>query len=241
MDTPDQGHIVKSFDEELRRQKNLLAEMGGLVESQTALARDGLLRKDADSASRAIELDPRVDALAMEAEQTTIRMLALRQPMAIDLRRIVGTLKIANDLERVGDYASNVAKRSLVLQQYPTNFSMNGVSRLARGVQENLKAIIDAVGEDDAERAAEVWRSDESLDDIYNGIFRELVTHMMEDVRNITPATHLLFIAKNLERMGDHATNIAETLYYAVKGERLPAQRPKGDTSAYAVVRAPGE
>jgi phosphate transport system protein len=177
----------------------------------------------------------------MEAEQTTIRMLALRQPMAIDLRRIVGTLKIANDLERVGDYASNVAKRSLVLQQYPTNFSMNGVSRLARGVQENLKAIIDAVGEDDAERAAEVWRSDESLDDIYNGIFRELVTHMMEDVRNITPATHLLFIAKNLERMGDHATNIAETLYYAVKGERLPAQRPKGDTSAYAVVRAPGE
>jgi phosphate transport system protein len=241
MDTPDQGHIVKSFDEELRRQKNLLAEMGGLVESQTTLAREALLRKDTESASRAIELDPRVDALAMEAEQTTIRMLALRQPMAIDLRRIVGTLKIANELERVGDYATNVAKRSLVLQQFPANFSMNGVSRLSRGVQENLKAIIDAVGEDDADRAAEVWRSDESLDDIYNGIFRELVTHMMEDVRNITPATHLLFIAKNLERMGDHATNIAETLYYAVKGERLPAQRPKGDTSAYAVVRAPGE
>ena len=164
-------------------------------------------------------------------------MLALRQPMAGDLRQIVAALKITGDLERIGDYAANVAKRSIVLAQFSLPYSLAGLAHMARLVQEQLKSIIDALGDNDADKAVEVWRSDQVVDDIYNAIFRELITYMMEDPRNITPCTHLLFIAKNLERIGDHATNIAETVYYAVKGESLPDARPKGDTSAYAVVR----
>ncbi len=140
-------------------------------------------------------------------------------------------------LERIGDYATNVAKRSIVLSQIWLPFSLSGVTHMTRLVQENLKLVVDAVGESDAEKAMQVWRSDEAVDDIYNAIFRELVTYMMEDPRNITPCTHLLFIAKNLERIGDHATNIAEMVHYAVTGEPLVEKRPKGVTSAYAVVR----
>jgi phosphate transport system protein len=157
--------------------------------------------------------------------------------MAGDLRQIVGALKITGDLERIGDYAANIAKRSIVLQQFSLPYTLSGLAHMSRLVQENLKNVIDAVGESDTDRALDVWRSDAVIDDIYNALFRELVTYMLEDPRNITPCTHLLFIAKNLERIGDHATNIAETLYYAVTGESLLATRPKGDTSAYAVVR----
>jgi phosphate transport system protein len=164
-------------------------------------------------------------------------MLALRQPMAGDLRRIVGALKITSDLERIGDYAANVAKRSVVLAQYSLPYSLAGLAHMAHMVQEQLKSIIDALGTNDTDKAIEVWRSDRVVDDIYNALFRELITYMMEDPRNITPCTHLLFIAKNLERIGDHATNIAETVYYSVLGEVIPDVRPKGDTSAYAVVR----
>jgi phosphate transport system protein len=157
--------------------------------------------------------------------------------MAGDLRQIVAALKITGDLERIGDYAANVAKRSIVLDQFTLPYSLAGLAHMVRMVQENLKLTIDSIGEGDAEKAVAVWRSDQVIDDIYNGIFRELITYMMEDPRNITPCTHLLFIAKNLERIGDHATNVAETVYYAVKGETLPETRPKGDTSAYAIVR----
>jgi len=157
--------------------------------------------------------------------------------MASDLRQIVAGLKITGDLERIGDYAANVAKRSIVLGQFNLPYSLAGMAHMAHLVQDQLKSIIDAVGESDTEKAMEVWRSDRIVDDIYNALFRELITYMMEDPRNITPCTHLLFIAKNLERIGDHATNIAETVYYAVTGEVLPDARPKGDTSAYAIVR----
>ncbi len=184
-----------------------------------------------------MEQDPKVDALEREVEQFVIRLLALRQPMAMDLRQIVAALKMTGDLERIGDYAANVAKRSLVLAQFSLPFSLAGIGTMARLVQENLKLTIDAIGESDAEKAVQVWRSDQAIDDLYTAIFRELVTYMMEDARNITPCTHLLFIAKNLERIGDHATNIAETVHYAVTGEVLPEGRPKGDSSAYAVVR----
>ena len=163
---------------------------------------------------------------------------ALRQPVAQDLREIVASLKITGDLERIGDYAANVAKRSLVLSQFNLPYTLTGLAHMSRLVQENLKTIIDAIGESDTEKAMQVWRSDEVIDEIYNALFRELITYMMEDPRNITPCTHLLFIAKNLERIGDHATNIAETVYYVVKGEPLQDARPKGDTSAYAVIRA---
>jgi phosphate transport system protein len=145
--------------------------------------------------------------------------------------------KSNSDLERIGDYAANVAKRSIVLSQFSLPFSLAGLANMARLVQENLKLVVDAVGESDAEKAIRVWRSDQLIDDLYTVIFRELITYMMEDARNITPCTHLLFIAKNLERIGDHATNIAENVHYAVTGEVLPESRPKGDTSAYAVVR----
>jgi phosphate transport system protein len=208
-----------------------------MVEHQVADALAAILNKDSDAATAAVEADPKVDAAEREIEQFVIRMLALRQPMAGDLRSIVAALKITGDLERIGDYAANIAKRSLVLQQFSLPYTLSGLSHMARLVQENLKSIIDAVGEGDTEKALEVWRSDQVIDDIYNALFRELVTYMMEDPRNITPCTHLLFIAKNLERIGDHATNIAETTYYSVTGESLLAARPKGDTSAYAVVR----
>ncbi len=234
-DAPD--HVVKSYDAELKRLRGLLTEMGGIVESQVALAAAAIMDRDAAAATRVVEDDPKVDALEHEAEQFVIRLLALRQPVAEDLRRIVAALRITGDLERIGDYAANVAKRSIVLAQFSLPFSLAGLAHMARLVQQNLKIIIDTVGDNDVDKAVEVWRGDQVIDDLYNALFRELITYMMEDPRNITPCTHLLFIAKNLERIGDHATNIAEVIYYAVKGETLPDTRPKGDTSAYAVVR----
>jgi phosphate transport system protein len=234
-EVPD--HLVKSYDIELKRLRNLLTQMGGIVESQVALAAEAIMNRDASAATRAVEEDPKVDALEREAEQFVIRLLALRQPVAGDLRQIVMALKITGDLERIGDYAANVAKRAIVLAEFSLPYSLSGLAHMAILVQENLKKIIDAIGDNDADKAMEVWRSDKVVDDIYNTIFRELITYMMEDPRNITPCAHLLFIAKNLERIGDHATNVAETIYYAVKGEPLTEARPKGDTSAYAVVR----
>jgi phosphate transport system protein len=233
-------HIVKSYDQDLKRLHALLTEMGGLVESQVTLAVRAVVDKDAAAASRAVETDPRVDTLEREAEQFVIKMIALRQPMAQDLRQIIAALKITGDLERIGDYAANVAKRSMVLTHFTLPYSLSGLAHMGRLVQENLKLIIDAVGEEDDEKALVVWRSDAAIDEIYDALFRELVTYMMEDPRNITPCTHLLFIAKNLERIGDHATNIAELIYYSVKGVPLTDQRPKGDSSASAIIRPAG-
>jgi phosphate transport system protein len=232
-----QDHVVRSYDQELKRLGSLLSEMGGIVESQVALAAEAILERDGDAATRAVELDPRADALEHEVEQFVIQLLALRQPVADDLRYIVAALKITGDMERIGDYAANAAKRSIVLDQFTLPFSLAGIGNMTRLVQQNLKLVIDAVGQSDAEMALQVWRSDETIDDLYNAVFRELITYMMEDPRSITPCAHLLFIAKNVERIGDHATNIAETVYYAVRGEALTAMRPKGNTSAYAVVR----
>jgi phosphate transport system protein len=234
-ETPE--HMVKSYEQELKRLGGLLTEMGGMVENQVALAAEAIVTRDGEAAARVVEADPKVDAVEREVEQFVIRLLALRQPMAGDLRQIVAALKITGDLERIGDYAANVAKRSIVLDQFSLPYSLTGLSQMARLVQDHLKLIIDAVGDKDTDKAMEVWRSDQLVDDLYNAIFRELVTYMMEDPRNITPCTHLLFIAKNLERIGDHSTNIAETLYYAVLGESLPQARPKGDMSSYAIIR----
>ena len=230
-------HIVKSFDNDLKKLTDMLVRMGGMVENQVALAAQAMGNRDTEAAGRTVEEDVKVDALEREIEQYVIRMLALRQPMAADLRLVVAALKVTGDLERIGDYAANVAKRSIVLAQFPAPYSLGGLSHMATLVQEQLRSIMDALGSSDADKAVEVWRSDRAVDEIYNTIFRELITYMMEDPRNITPCAHLLFIAKNLERIGDHTTNIAETIYYAVKGETLPDVRPKGDASAYAVVR----
>src|SRR6202789_3246986 len=230
-------HLVKSFDNELKRLRDMLSKMGGIVEGQVALAAEAIMNRDSAAATRAVEEDPKVDALEREVEQFVIRMLALRQPMAGDLRQVVAALKATGDLERIGDYAANVAKRSIVLAQFPAPYSLGGLAHMAALVQAQLKTIFKSLGSADAEKGLEVWRSDRAVDDIYNTNFRELITYMMEDPRNITPCTHLLFIAKNLERIGDHTTNIAETVYYAVEGEVIPDVRPKGDTSAYAIVR----
>ncbi len=230
-------HLVKSFDQDLKRLTDMLIRMGGIVENQVALASEAVMERNAEAATTAVAEDAKVDALEREVDAFVIRMLALRQPMAGDLRHIVAGLKVTGDLERIGDYAANVAKRSIVLAQFPAPYSLGGLAHMLGLVQGQLRSIIDALGSNDSDKAIEVWRSDRAVDDIYNTIFRELITYMMEDPRNITPCTHLLFIAKNLERIGDHTTNIAETIYYSVKGEVIPDVRPKGDTSAYAVVR----
>lgn len=230
-------HIVRSYDEDLRKLRDLVSRMGGIAERQVADATLALVRFDTELATEVVARDAQLDALEREIEAYAIRLLALRQPMAEDLRFIVATMKVSHDLERIGDYARNGAKRAIVLASLPSIGSLNGFQRMARLVQENLKAAIDALVNSDAAAAERVWESDEPVDDIYNGIFREMLTFMMEDPRNITAATHLLFVAKNLERIGDHATNIAETVHYAVLGNSLPENRPKSDNSAFAVVR----
>ena len=231
------GHISRSYDQELARLRDLIVEMGGLVEEQLAIAIRAVVEEDAEAATRAVEQDPAVDALEREVERFVIRLLALRQPVAADLRQVVAALKMTSDLERIGDYAANLAKRSIVLAQFSLPFKLTGLAAMARLVQENLKLVVDAVQTDDSLKAIQAWQSDPAIDDLYNSIFRELVTYMMEDARSITPCTHLLFIAKNLERIGDHVTNVAENVHYAVTGEALLEGRPKGDTTAFAVVR----
>ena len=238
-DSPE--HLVKSYDLELKRLNAMICEMGGIVENQVALATNAIVMRDAEASARTVQEDVKVDALERDIEQFVIRMLALRQPMAADLRQIVASLKITGDLERIGDYATNVAKRGITLAQFNVPYSLTGLAHMAHLVQEQLKSIIDALATNDAAKAIEVWHADQAVDNLYNTIFRELITYMMEDPRNITPCTHLLFIAKNLERIGDHATNVAETIHYAATGSVLPDARPKGDTSAYTVVRPAGE
>ena len=233
------AHIVTSYDEQLRKLRDMVARMGGLAERQVHDATQALVRRDSELAAEVVARDAALDQLEREIEAFSIRILATRQPMASDLRFIVAAMKVSHDLERIGDYARNGAKRSIVVSQQPHLGSLNGFQRMSVLVQENLKRAIDALVNDDAEEAERVWAGDEPIDDVYNGIFREMLTHMMEDPRNITAATHLLFIAKNLERIGDHATNIAETVHYAVRGDSLPEDRPKADSSAYAVIRPP--
>jgi phosphate transport system protein len=235
-------HIVTSFELDLKKLRDMIAGMGGLVERAVADATTALLDHDPAIAASVVELDPKIDAEERTVEQFAVRLLALRQPVADDLRQVVSALKVITDLERIGDYASNVAKRSLVINKMASSFALSGLGQMARLVQQNLKTVIDAAGDGDPQKAITVWRADQAVDDLYNTIFRELITYMMEDARSITACTHLLFIAKNLERIGDHATNIAELTYYAVTGESLPDFRPKGDqTSAYVHANTAGE
>ena len=227
-------HVIKSYDEDLRHLRELIVRMGGLAERQVADSTYALTRRDAELAAVVVERDAEIDRLEREVEAFVIRLIALRQPVASDLRLIVGALKIAGDIERIGDYAKNDAKRAIVLAKLPPIGSMNGFVRLARLVQENLKEAIDALVAGDATRAQRVWAADAPVDEITNGIFREMVTYMMEDPRAITPGTHMLFIAKNLERIGDHTTNIAENIFYAVRGDTLPDTRPKASDDGHA-------
>jgi len=232
-------HIIKAYDQELDLLNNTIAQMGGLAEAQLAEAIEAVVERDAELAGRTVEADARVDALEHQVQDQVVRLLALRQPMARDLRNIVAALKISSDLERIGDYATNVAKRSIVLSQVQAVPAAYAIPRMGALAQSLIKNVLDAFVERDTEKAMEVWRSDEELDEMYSGLFRELLTYMMEDPRNITPSTHLLFIAKNIERIGDHATNIAETVHFLVEGGPFRGSRPKGDNSSFTVV-SPG-
>ncbi|HLN23463.1 MAG TPA: phosphate signaling complex protein PhoU [Patescibacteria group bacterium] len=223
-------HTVRSYDEELAHLTNMIARMGGLAEAQLDGAIQALVKRDSDLAGKVIASDIKVDELEHEVHSFTVRLLALRQPVAHDLRLIVGALKISGDLERIADYAANVAKRALVLNQLPPVKPTAGVPRLGRLVQEIVKEVLDAYVEQDNDKAIKVWKQDEEVDDMYTGLFRELITYMMEDPRNITACIHLMFIAKNIERIGDHATNVAETIHFMVEGRPIRELRPKGES-----------
>ena len=230
-------HIVKAFDEDLREISSRLAEMGGIAERLVAESVDALVKRDTALAQRVIAADDGVDALQREIEEKAILTIARRQPMAVDLREVVSALRIANDLERVGDLAKNTAKRVLALDgEYHAQKQLRGVKHMADMVLQRLKQVLDAYGARDAERAMDVWRRDGEIDAMYTSLFRELLTYMMEDPRHITLCIHLLFAAKNIERIGDHATNIAETIYYLVVGEVLTDERPKLDTTSFTKV-----
>jgi phosphate transport system protein len=228
-------HIIKSYDQELHRLDNIVVEMGGVAESQLASAMEAVAKRDADLAATVIESDVRVDELEREIEALVVRLLALRQPMARDLRQIIAALKISTDLERIGDYATNVAKRSIALDQIPPVKPVYALPRMGRVAGGMIKDVLDAYVERDADKAMAVWLRDEELDEMYTSLFRELLTYMIEDPRNITAGTHLLFMAKNLERIGDHTTNVAETLYFLVNGTPMQQVRPKRDRTSLAV------
>ena len=221
-------HTVKSYDEELLNLTNIVTRMGGLAEAQLASAIQAMVKRDSDLATRVVGADQAVDELEFDIQRQTVRLLALRQPVAGDLRHIVSALKISSELERIGDYAANVAKRALILNHLPAVSPVGAVAHLGRLVQEILKDVIDAFIERDMDKAIRVWTRDEEVDDMYTGLFRELLTYMMEDPRTITACSHLMFMAKNIERIGDHATNIAENLHYMVVGTPLQGSRPKG-------------
>jgi len=233
-------HIVRSFDDELRHLHLVIARMGGLAEEQLANALSAISEQDSSLAMRTIEADAKVDELERDADQQVIRLLALRQPVANDLRGILAALKIAAGIERIADYAKNVAKRAVSLNELPTVQPVYSIPRMGKAALAMLKDVLDAYNANDAAKALEVWNRDETLDDLYTSLFRELLTYMMEDARNITPCTHLLFIAKNLERIGDHCTNIAENVYFLVTGRQPGGERPKGgkdELNAIATVK----
>jgi phosphate transport system protein len=230
-------HTVKAFDVDLQDLIRMVAEMGGLAERQISEAVDALDRHDAALAQRVIALDTKVDALQREVEEKAILTIARRQPMAVDLRDIVGALRISNDIERIGDLAKNIAKRVIALDgEFQPQQVMRGVDHMAELVLAQIKDVLDAYARRDADKAMAVWRGDEEIDAVNNSLFRELLTYMMEDPRNIGLCIHLLFCAKNIERMGDHATNIAETVYFIVEGRMLADERPKSDTTSSARV-----
>ena len=227
-------HTAKAFDVDLQELTRMVAEMGGLAEKQIADAVDALARRDADRAQRTVAGDPSIDALQAEIEERAVLTIARRQPMAVDLREIVGALRVSNDLERIGDLAKNIGKRVLALDgEFHPPKLIRGVEHMGALVLTQLKEVLDAYAGHDLKKAMVVWNGDEEIDAMCTSLFRELLTYMMEDPRNITFCIHLNFLAKNNERIGDHATNLAEILHYLVLGRQIDHARPKGDTTTY--------
>jgi len=232
--TPRVDHTAKAFDTDLQEITRKVAEMGGLAERQIADATRALVERDTDLAERVIAADPTIDAMQHEVEEKAILTIARRQPMAVDLREIVGAMRVCNDLERIGDHAKHIGKRvvALDLDLHPQKL-IRGVEHMASMVSALLKQVLDAYASRDLATALAVWNGDEEVDAFCTSLFRELLTYMMEDPRNITFCMHLMFCAKDIERIGDHATNIAETVYFMVEGRPITDQRPKGDTTSF--------
>jgi len=229
-------HTVKAFSEALEGLSTAVAQMGGLAEAQLADAIEAIARRDSGLAEKSIAGDIRIDQIQQSIEDQAMKLLALRQPMAVDLRETLAAIKTASELERIGDLAKNIAKRALVLNREPPIRLTASLARMGRAAQSQLKLVLDAYSDRDAQGAQAVWRNDDEIDEIYNSLFRELLTYMMEDPRTIGLCTHLLFVAKNIERSGDHATNIAETVYLMVTGQHLSSDRPKADVTSTTTV-----
>jgi len=230
-------HTAKAFDSDLQDLSRMVAEMGGLAEKQIADSVSALARRDTVLAQRITAADAQIDALQGAIEEKAVLTIARRQPMAVDLREIVGALRLANDLERIGDLAKNIAKRVIALNtEFPPPKLIRGVEHMTDLVLGQMKAVLDAYARRDDSKAMAVWRGDEEIDAMCTSVFRELLTYMMEDPRNISFCIHLLFCAKNVERMGDHATNIAETVHYIIEGRPITDKRPKGDTTTIAAL-----
>lgn len=232
--TTSERHIARAFDRDLETVQAMILKMGGMVETAILDAALALETRDEDLADAVRHNDKAIDALENQINIEAARLIALRAPTAGDLRTVLSVIKIAASLERCGDYAKNLAKRSTVLAKMaPVGDATGAIRRMARSVQVQLKDVLDAYIRRDAELAAEVRLRDEDIDQMYNALFREFLTHMMEDPRNITACMHLHFIAKNIERVGDHATGIAEQVIYLVTGQMPDEARPKGDTTSF--------
>ncbi|WP_448581339.1 phosphate signaling complex protein PhoU [Thermaurantiacus sp.] len=225
---PTTPHTVKSFDEEIDELRTLVSQMGGFAEAQIATAIDALIRRDGDLGLKVAEDDAELDRLEGEAEAMAVSIIARRAPMADDLRELVAALKISAIIERIGDYAKNIGKRASSMAASVPVQPVAIIPEMGRLAASMLKDALDAYVERDARLAIDVMMRDTSVDDLYNSLFRSLLTYMMENPHHITPSAHLLFIAKNLERIGDHATNIAEMVHFQVTGQHL-VERPKAD------------
>ena len=223
------NHTIKAFDADLELLDRYISEMGGIAEKMLADAMDALASMNTELAQRVIATDPRLDMMQREIEDYCVRTIARRQPMAVDLREIVGVIRISADLERIGDLAKNIAKRAAkVAGEARLPRAIVGLKSMRDLAAMQLNDVLDAYAQRDPERARAVWERDVELDALEDSVFRDLLTFMMEDPRNITFCTHLLFVSKNLERVGDHTTNIAETVVYIVTGDPLPIDRPRG-------------
>ena len=227
-------HTVKAYGDELNQLTAEVARMGGLAEAQVADAVESVARRDVAQGRAVVERDTKLDAMHRDIEKKAIRLIALRQPVASDLRKTLSAMKLATDLERTGDLAKNIAKRGLaVTETQPMQPLTRSIERMGRLVSLRLRDVLDAYTAGEIDGALAVWASDDEVDEHYNALFRELLTYMMEDARAITPCTHLLFMAKNLERIGDHATNIAENVWFLVHGEQpLPPREKRDETSS---------
>lgn len=227
---PDRAHIVSRYDEELAELDRLIAKMGGLTERLLADAMQALIKRSPELATEVIGKDKEIDRLEREIEMHCVTTIAKRQPLAQDLRHLIAGMRIATDLERIGDLGKNLAKRTIaVVQERQPQELARGFEHIGELAMLQLKDVLDAYAKQNVELAMSVWRRDEEIDSMYNSLFRELLTYMMEDPRNIGLCTHLLFGAKNIERIGDHTTNIAETICYMIRGEMIEEPRPKMD------------